>query len=124
MKLFCATKVLVGFVDPVGSGRIEDVEVDRVFERLSLVRHIAWDCQNLTRTNHNFPAIDPELERALENIGELLVVVTVQGNNAALFHEYASDHDVSADDEVALEERIQILDGNSVPRDVFEVSLG
>ena len=43
---FWPRKILVGFVDPIGARGIEHIEVDGVFKRLSLVRHVGWDAEH------------------------------------------------------------------------------
>src|ERR1019366_4382058 len=76
-RLFLASQVLVGFVDPIGAGRIENVEVHRVFERLGLVRHVGGDAEHFAGVDDNFLAVDPELQRSVEDVSELFVVVAV-----------------------------------------------
>ena len=70
--------------------------------------------------DHDLFAVDPELQRALENVGELLVVVAVQRDDAALLHENASHHNVVADDEMALQQRVQVFDRDRIPGNVFQ----
>ena len=41
--------------------------------------------ENFAGMDHDLFAVDPELQRAVEDIGELLVVMAVFGNNAAFF---------------------------------------
>ncbi len=60
-RLFLAAQILVGFVDPVGARRIENVEVHRIFERFGLVRHVRRDAENFSGMHDNLLAIDPEL---------------------------------------------------------------
>jgi hypothetical protein len=52
---------LVGLVDPIGAGRIENIEVNRVFERLGFVRHVGGDAEHFAGVDDDFLAIDPEL---------------------------------------------------------------
>lgn len=47
--------------------------------------HMGRDAEHFTGVDHDFFAIDPELERAVEDVSELLVVVAVFGNDAAFF---------------------------------------
>jgi hypothetical protein len=118
-----SAQILVGLFNPVRAWWIEDVEINRVFESFRLVRHIAWDGEDFPSANDNFLAIDPKLQSAFENVRDLLVVVTVQGNDAALFHEHAGDHDVSTHHKVPLQKWIQVFNRNCVPRNVLKLRL-
>jgi hypothetical protein len=42
-------QVVVGLVQPIHSRRIEDVHVQSILERFSLVRHVGWDVQHVAR---------------------------------------------------------------------------
>jgi hypothetical protein len=107
--LFLSTQIVVCLVDPIGAWGIEHVEVDRVYKGFGFVGHVARDGEDFARVDHDFFAVDPELEGAFEDIGDLLIVVAVQGDNAALLHEDAGDHDVLADYQLALQERVEVL---------------
>lgn len=120
MKLLLAAEVLVGFVDPVFARRIEDVEIDRVHQRFGFMRHVGRNGQDFARTHDDFFSVDPELERAIKNVGDLLVVMAVLGNDASFFQQNASQHDVLADDEMAPQKRIEVFDFDRAPRDVLE----
>jgi len=76
-RLFLASQILVGLVDPISAGRIENIKVHRVFERLGFVRHVRWDAEHFTGMDDDFPAVDPELQRPVQNVSELFVVVAV-----------------------------------------------
>ena len=52
---------------------------------LGFVRHIGRDAENFAGMNGDFFAVDPELQCAIEDVGELLVVMAVLGNDAAFF---------------------------------------
>lgn len=47
--------------------------------------HVGGNGQDLARTNDNFFPVDPELERAFQNVSQLFVGMGVLGNDAALF---------------------------------------
>ena len=51
-------------------------------------------------------AIDPELQRPIEDVSQLLVVMAVFGNDASLFQEHAGQHDFLADNELTLQQRV------------------
>jgi hypothetical protein len=84
---------------------------------------MAWDGENLARVDNNFFAVDPELQRTLENISDLLVLVAMQRNNAALLHQHSSHHDVLPDDQLPLQQRIQAFQLDCAPREMFQFAL-
>src|SRR5215469_13516410 len=88
------------------------------------MRHVGRDRQDLSGVHHDLAAVDPELQRTLQNIGHLLVDVPVLGNDAAFFHKHSRYHDVAADHELALQQRIQLLEFHSIPGNMPQLSLG
>jgi hypothetical protein len=56
------TQVTIGFIDPIGPRRIEDIEVNRVFHGLGFVRHIWRDGEYLAGVHYNFFSIDIKLQ--------------------------------------------------------------
>jgi hypothetical protein len=104
-----STQVFVGFIDPVGAWRVENVEVDSIFQGFCFVRHMGRDGQDVTGAYHDDLSIDPEFQGAFDNVCDLLVMMTVLGNDAALFQQYACQHHVFTDDEMPLEERVEIF---------------
>src|SRR2546422_6743274 len=53
-------QVSVGLVEPVLARRGEHVDVERVLERVRLVRHVRGDVQHLSRPHHDLlPAVLP-----------------------------------------------------------------
>src|ERR1700731_3493567 len=79
-KLFRASQVLIGLIDPIGAGRIEDIEVDSIFDSLGFMRHVGGNAEDLARVNDDFLAVDPKFQGTIENVGQLLVVVAVFRN--------------------------------------------
>ena len=77
------------------------------------------DAEDFAGVDDDFFAVDPELERAFENVGELLVVVAVLGDDAAFLQQHASQHDFLADDELALQERVKVFERDGAPGDVL-----
>jgi hypothetical protein len=122
-RLFLATQVLVSLVDPIGARRIENIQVYRVFERLSFVRHVSGDAENFAGVNHNLSPVDPELQRTVQDVRELLVVVAVLGDHAAFFQQHPRHHNLLTDDELPLQERVQIFERNRVPGNVLKLGL-
>jgi len=124
VELFLSPQVLVSLVDPIGAGGIEDVEVDSVFHGLGFVWHVRRDAESLAGVHNDFAAIDPELESAFENVGELLVVVAVLGDDASFFEQHARQHNVLAYHELALQQRVEVFERNGVPRNVLQRGFG
>jgi hypothetical protein len=119
-RLFLSPEILVGLVDPIGARRIEYIEIDGVFERLGLVRHVRGNAEHFAGMDDDFFAVDPELERTVQDVGELFVVVAVLGDDASFFQEHARQHDFLSDDELALQERLEVFERNGVPGDVLQ----
>src|SRR6267143_2696311 len=94
-------QISVGPIDPVGARRVEDVEIDGICERLGPVWHVGRNGQDLARIHHNLFAVDPEFQRPLQDVGDLLVVVAVFGHNASLLEQHAGKHDILPNHEVA-----------------------
>src|SRR4029077_19041082 len=90
--LSSAAQILVGLVNPVGTRWAEDVEVDGIRQRFGFMRHMRRDGQYLSAVHDDHFAVNPELERSFENIGDLLVVVTMFRHDAALFQQYTCEH--------------------------------
>src|SRR5229473_4607858 len=116
-------QISVGLIDPVGAGRVEDIEIDGIREGLGPVWHVGRDRQDLAGIHHNHFAVDPEFQRALQHIGNLLVVVAVFGHKASLLEQDSGEHDVLPDNEVAAKQRVQGFDLDRTPRDVAQLSL-
>ena len=112
-------------IDPVLAGRVEDVEVDGVFERVRFVREIRWDAEDFAGANGDFLVsglgLEDELQRALEDVADLFVVVMMQGDDRSLFEQDAGDHDIGPDEELAADEGIELLDRDVVPVGVREL---
>ena len=60
-RLFAAAQVLISLVNPVGARRVEDIEIDRVQQGFSFVRHVRRNGQDLARIHHDLLAVNPEL---------------------------------------------------------------
>jgi len=109
------SKIIVGFVDPVGPRGMEDVQVHGVLERLSFVRHMRRDRQHLARVHDDFLSVDPELQRAFKNVAELFVLMAVQRDDAASLEQHAREHHLIADNQLALKQRIYCFQMNFFP---------
>jgi len=120
-RLFLASKVLVGLIDPISAGRVEDVEIHRVFESLGHVRHVGRDAEHFARVDDNFAAIDAELQCPVKDVSKLLVVMAVLGYDAAFFQQHPRQHNFLTYDELPLQERVQLFERDRVPGDVLEL---
>ena len=61
------------------------------------------DGQNFTGLDHEFPTINPELQRVFEDVSELLVDVTMFGHDAAFLQQDTREHDATPNYELALQ---------------------
>ena len=103
------TEVGVVTCDPVLPGRGEDVEVNRVFEGFCRVGDIRGDDENLPGVHGVGLASKVETEDSLKDEGDLFVRVGVLGHDAAFFQDDAGEHALPAGDELAGEERVELL---------------
>src|SRR5688500_13117647 len=102
----CLAQIAVGLVEPVLPRRAEDVDIERVLESLRLVRHVRWDVQYLARRDDQLVAsslADPEAQRSLEDVGELLVLVRMRRDDAALLQVDVGEHHALTGDEAPVE---------------------
>src|SRR5438132_3335653 len=77
-----AAQIRVVARQPVLPRRIEDVDVERVLQRLGGVRQVRRNGQHLARTDvHLLRALlaEAEAKRPVEDVGDLLVLVLVAG---------------------------------------------
>jgi len=116
-------QICVGFIDPVGARRVKDVEIDGVHERLGPMRHVGRNGQNFARVHDDLFAIDPEFQRAFQDVSDLLIVMAVLGHDASLLEQDASEHDVLPDHEVAAKQWVQSFDFDGTPGNVAQLGL-
>src|SRR6185437_11839931 len=106
MTLF--PQVRVRFVQPVLARRVEDIDVERILERLRLVRYVGRDVQHLAGADEHFLRFvlaDPELEHSFEDIRELLVLVRMLWHDAAFLQVDVRQHHPVAGDQTPIELR-------------------
>ena len=60
-ELLAATQVLIGLVDPIGTRRVEHIQIHCVRRRFCFVRHVLGHGQHFTGARHAHFAINPEL---------------------------------------------------------------
>ena len=65
---------------------------------------------------------DPEFQSALEHVGQLLVLVMVQRNDAAFLHVNVREHGLLARDDAAVEKIGKFFLGKVVPTDMPDVT--
>jgi hypothetical protein len=99
-------QIFVAPINPIGAGWREDVEINRVHERFGFVRHVGGNAEDFAGVNCDFFAVDPELQCAIKDVGELLVVMAVLGHDASFFQEHARQHNLLPDDELPLKKGI------------------
>ncbi len=105
-----SAEVGVVFVDPVLAGWGEDVEVDGVLEGDGGVGDAAGDDEDFAGVDGvDVSVAEVELDGALEDEGDLLVVVGVGRDDAAFGEDDAGEHGLSAGDELALQERVELF---------------
>ena len=83
------------------------------------MRHVRGDAENFAGSHDNFFAVDGEFQRAFQDVGDLLVVVMMQRDVRAFFHQHAGEHDFFADDHFAVDQRIEFLAFDAFPWNVF-----
>src|SRR5947208_6449280 len=111
-------QISVGLLEPVLARRIEHVHIERILQRMRLVRHVARQMEHLARAHHDlFGAVVPHQkpQRTLQDVGQLLVHVRVLRDDAALLQVHVGQHQLVAGDQTTGQELVQILTGNLVP---------
>jgi hypothetical protein len=116
-----APEIAIGFCEPIGPRRVKDVEVNGIFKGLGLVRHIGRNGEHLTATNDDLSAVDQKLERPLENIAELFIDVTMQGDDTALLEQNPGEHYFFAHNQLPLQERIERLEFHLFPSQMLQL---
>ncbi len=107
------------FVDPILTGWIEDVQVDRILKRDRFMRHVGWNAEHFPRGDREFPVVDVEVQGAFEDIGDLLIVMAMQGHPGALLQQDARGHHIGAHDHLPAYLRAQWFNLDIVPLDVL-----
>jgi hypothetical protein len=108
-------KIRVGVIQPVLADRREDVQLERVVERLRLVLDPGRDVQDLAFADGDLLAGDEELQRALEHVGDLLALVVVHRHERALLEIDLREHLALAGDDLARDHLGDLLERELVP---------
>jgi hypothetical protein len=92
-------------LDPILARRVENVEIDGVFEGVGLVGDVGRDAEDLAGADDEVFAplvgFEEELERTLEDVADLLVMVMVHGDDGPLLEEDTGKHGSGSDHELA-----------------------
>ena len=118
-RLATVPQVVVGFVQPILAGGIEHIQVNRVFKGPSLVRHVGRDAEHFSGFDDELFAIDGKLERTFQNIRNLFIVMVMERNMRAFFHDYTGEHQVLAGQHFASDERVERFALDSIPGNVL-----
>src|SRR5258708_4327738 len=94
-------QICVVAIDPILAGRSEDIEIVAVFEGLGTVRHIRRNYHRLSFADDDGLTVDLKFKRAFEDVGDLLVLVTVHRTHGALLEEDARHHGALAPNHLA-----------------------
>ena len=119
------SEVVIRAVEPVLARRRENVHVKSILERLGLVRNVRRKHEHLARAHDDGLGIlgaDPKLQGALEHVGQLLVLVMVQRNDAAFLHVHVREHGLVARDDAAVEKIGEFFLGKIIPTDMPNVT--
>jgi hypothetical protein len=111
-----SAEVAVILVDPILTGRREDVEVDGVGEGGGGVGEISGDDENFSWVDRARGAVvEVEAKCAFGDKGDLLVGVGVAGDDAAFFEHNARKHGLVAGDELASKKRVELFGFDFAP---------
>src|SRR5271170_3790083 len=90
-----AAQVSVGAVQPVLARRIEYIDIQRILERQRTMLEVGWDDEHLAGAHGHFTIAlrsEPELQRALQNVGYLLIHMRVLRYIVALLQIHMGNH--------------------------------
>jgi hypothetical protein len=102
-------------VDPVLAWGIEDVEINGVFEGEGLVRNVGRNAEDFAGMDGDLFAFEGKFQCALEDVGDLLVVVAVKRDVRAFLEQDTRDHDSGADNELTADEGVELFYFNIGP---------
>src|SRR6266513_213548 len=96
-----APQVIIFLVQPILPRWTEDIDIESLFERFGLVRNVRGDVQYFSSLDGDLLGsvfANPEFERALEDVRQLLILVRVLRHYAALFQIHLREHHPLAGD--------------------------
>lgn len=99
---------------------MKDVQIDCIFQRFGFVWHVRRNAKNFAGAHNDFFAINPELQRALQNVRQLLVVMAMLGYDTTFLQQHTCEHKLLAGDELTIEKGIQVFGFNFLPAQVFQ----
>src|ERR1700722_8261428 len=90
-----ATEVSIASIEPVLARRIEHIHIEGVLEGQCPMRQVRWNYQDLARTHGDLfgPVLSqPKVQRTLEDIGDLFILVGMTRHLVALRKVDVRDH--------------------------------
>jgi hypothetical protein len=94
-------EIAVGVIQPVLPDRREEIELEGVVERFRLVLDPRRNVQHLAFADGDLLPGDQELQRPLQDVGDLLALVVVHGHHGPLFQVDLREHLALAGDDLA-----------------------
>ena len=119
MALLPQVRVVLG--QPIVAQGTENVEIEGVFERDRAMRHVRRNAQHLALPDHHLATFQFELQRAFQNIGDLLAFVMVFRNNRAFRQEDLGHHGLFARNDLARDGGAQNFLFHFFPNVMFHV---
>ncbi len=83
------------------------------------MRHVGRNAEHFPGTHDDLFSIDRKLQRAIQDVRHLLIVMLMHGDVGSLFQEHARKHQFVAHDHFAVDQVVQFFAFHFVPRDVF-----
>src|SRR5262249_4261265 len=108
-------EIRVGVIEPVLADGREQIQLERVVERLRLVLNPRRNVQDLAFADGDFLARDQELERPLQDVRDLLALVVVHGDDGALLQVDLGHHLALAGDDLPRDHLGDLLERELVP---------
>lgn len=104
---------------PVRARRAEHVHVEGVFQGFGAMGNIWRDHQHLASPHRNFLAGQNKLQRAFQNVRNLLIFMVMHGNQTAFSQEQPGQHTFFRGDVLPLEQWIEMFDGHCVKAEML-----
>ena len=114
-------KIGVRPADPVSPRWAKYIQIHGVLDSLGTVWNVRRNHQDLSCANRNLAVREDKLQRTLNDIGDLLILMAVQRNGGAGAKHQTSQHALLAVDKLSLNPRIQVLDGRLCQANVLDL---
>ena len=104
-------------VEPIGARGTEEVERERVLQRLNLVRGSGGDSDHLTVSDHDVAPRNTQPQHAFKHIDQLFALVSVKGHERTTFQIHLRHHLAATADQLARDElgdlvKIELIPGH------------